>query len=141
MGRDRADDDKGGTVFKEQTDGNACSGGGSAMILLEKPEQQAAAGQAPTEELTRAFCQWRNTTAALINQARNLCIRYPKDRDARYQLAEALRGAGMDDLAIAEYQALFQECPANERQRLVQGLAQCRADRGYFPEVYAKRLA
>jgi len=100
---------------------NACSGGGSAMILLEKPEKEVALGQAPAEELTSAFCQWRNTTAALINQARNLCIRYPKDRDARYALAESLRGAGMDDLAIGEYQALLQDCPGNERQRAEQG--------------------
>jgi 2-polyprenyl-3-methyl-5-hydroxy-6-metoxy-1,4-benzoquinol methylase len=120
---------------------NAFSGGGSAMILLEKPENAAAEGQAPADELTRAFCNVRNTRAALISQARNLCIRYPTDRDARYLLAESLHGAGMDDLAAAEYEILLQECPANERMRAEQGLAQSRADRTYFPGAFAKRLS
>jgi 2-polyprenyl-3-methyl-5-hydroxy-6-metoxy-1,4-benzoquinol methylase len=56
-------------------------------------------------------------------------------------LAEALRGAGMDDLAAAEYERLAERCPVNERSRVEQGLAQCRADRGYFPECFAKRLS
>ena len=116
-------------------------GPGSAVILLEKPEQQLAPGQAPPQELTKAFCQWRNNTAALIQQARNLCARFPLDRDARYLLAETLRGAGMDDLAAAEYHSLSQNCPANERQRVEQSISQCRADRGYFPEVLVQRLS
>src|SRR5882762_900253 len=120
---------------------NAYAGGGSAMILLEKPERQLAPGQAPPQELTKAFCHWRNNTAALIQQARNLCARFPQDRDARYLLAETVRGAGMDDLAAAEYQSLLQNCPANERQRVEQSITQCRADRGYFPEVLVQRLS
>jgi SAM-dependent methyltransferase len=111
------------------------------MVLLEKPGMKLQDEIVPPKELTKAFCQWRNAGAALINQARNLSSRYPKDRDARFLLAESLRGAGMDDLAAAEYQTLLQDCPANERQRSEQGLAQCKADRSYFPEVFAKRLS
>ena len=126
------------------------------MILAEKPEQNFANGangtngargtiqtsaQAPDEEITTAFCRWRNMVSALVHQAQSLCVRYPHDRDARYLLAETLRGAGMDDLAAREYQRLLQDCPVNEQQRAEQGLTQCRADRGYFPDVLAKRFA
>src|SRR5258708_10877354 len=109
-------------------------GPGSAVILLEKSEHQLAPGQAPPQELTKAFCHWRNNTAALIQQARNLCARFPQDRDARYLLAETLRGAGMDDLAAVEYQSLFQNCPPTEPHRVDQSISQCRADRVYCPQ-------
>ena len=123
------------------------------MILAEKPEQNFANGghgasgtiqttaQAPDEEITTAFCHWRNIVGALVHQAQTLCVRYPHDRDLRYLLAETLRGAGMDDLAAREYQKLLQDCPVNEQQRAEQGLTQCSADRGYFPGVLAKRFA
>jgi 2-polyprenyl-3-methyl-5-hydroxy-6-metoxy-1,4-benzoquinol methylase len=119
---------------------NAYAAAGSAMILLHKPES-VPAGQAPPEELTRAFCHLRNANAAQINHARGFCQKYPLDRDARYLLAGALLGAGMDDLAAQEYQSLLQESPANERQRAQQGLAQCHADRAYFTETFVKRLS
>jgi hypothetical protein len=119
----------------------ACTGGGSAMVLLEKPAVVQQPGEVPHDELTRLFCHSRNTIAGLINQARSLCPKFPKDRDARFLLAEALRGAGMDDLAAVEYQLLLQDCSPNERQRAAQGLAQCQADRGYFPDFLAAHLS
>jgi hypothetical protein len=36
-------------------------------VVVDKPETERAAPEAPAEELTRAFCRWRNGTAALIN--------------------------------------------------------------------------
>jgi len=117
-------------------------GEGTAMIVLDKPEKNAIAdGKAPEKELTKAFCQWRNTSAAIVQQAQAFCARYPKDRDACYLLAEALRGAGMDDLAAAEYERLLESSPTNEKLRVQQGLAQSQADRSYFPEAFAKRLS
>jgi SAM-dependent methyltransferase len=110
-------------------------------IIPDTPETERTAHHVPPDELTRAFCQWRSGTASLIQQARNLCIRYPEDRDARYLLAESLRAAGMDDLASVEYQRLLTSCPANEQQRTEQGLAQCRADRSYFPDVLMERFS
>jgi len=36
-------------------------------VVVDKPETERAAPEAHAEELTRAFCRWRNGTAALIN--------------------------------------------------------------------------
>ena len=95
----------------------------------------------PPQELTNAFCEWRNAAAALVQRAQAFCSRFPHDRDARLLLAESLRGAGMDDLAASEYDKLLENCPANERLRVEQGLAQCRADRSYFPPSFQERLS
>ena len=100
-----------------------------------------AAKTARAQELTNAFCQWRNAAGAIVQQAQTFCSRFPQDRDARYLLAEALRGAGMDDLAATEYEKLLENCPANERLRVEQGFAQCSADRNYFPPSFAERLS
>src|SRR5579859_1563490 len=102
---------------------------------------EVPAAEAPPSELTKAFCQWRNSVAALVQQAQEFCRRFPQDRDARFLLAESLRGAGMDDLAAAEYEKLLENCPLNERLRVEQGLAQSRADRGYSPASFAQRLS
>ena len=115
---------------------------GAAMIVLDKPAQTAPPPtQAPPEEISKAYCQWRNTAAALVQQTQSFSARYPEDRDLRFLLAESLRGAGLDDLAATEYEKLLEKCPSNERLRVEQGLAQCRADRSYFPSSFAERLA
>lgn len=101
----------------------------------------AVVESASAAELTKAFCQWRNAAGAIVQQAQAFCSRYPEDRDGRFLLAEALRGAGMDDLAAAEYEKLLVNCPVNEKLRAEQGLAQCRADRSYFPSSFAQRLS
>jgi 2-polyprenyl-3-methyl-5-hydroxy-6-metoxy-1,4-benzoquinol methylase len=120
----------------------AYQGEGTAMIVLDKPSQVPLShGAAPPHELTKVFCQWRNSAASLVQQTQTFCSRFPQDRDARFLLAESLRGAGMDDLAATEYEKLLEDCPMNERLRAEQGLAQCRADRSYFPPSFAQRLS
>ena len=119
-----------------------CRQNGSAMVLLEKPARAIpeAEGCAPVQEKTALFRQWRATMAGLTNAAQSLSGRFPKDREARFLLAEVLRGSGMDDLALAEYTALLEACPENERHRVQQGIEQSHADRDYFPPAFAKRL-
>src|SRR5262245_29689360 len=98
------------------------------MIVLDNPSKDSATrGAAPPQELTKAFREWRNASARLVQQAQSFCSRFPQDRDARFLLAESLRGAGMDDLAATEYDKLLEQCPVNELRRVEQGLAQCRA--------------
>lgn len=111
------------------------------MIALEQPAQVAVAGRAPDSVVTAAFRQWRNATAQLANQLRAISQQFPADRTLRTLLAHTLQGAGQDDLALAEYGALAESCPPNEYQCIHQGIAQCQADRSYFPEVFAKRLS
>jgi 2-polyprenyl-3-methyl-5-hydroxy-6-metoxy-1,4-benzoquinol methylase len=125
----------------------AYRGAGSAMVVVEKGEKQSKSEEAAAAKKTEAaagvvgaFCQWRNTTASLIERARAVCYAHPDDRDARYLLAESLHGAGLDDLGAVEYETLMKNCPANEKLRVEQGLAQCRTDRSYFPGVFARRL-
>jgi len=110
-------------------------------VLDNLAGNEEATNAAPAQELTKAFCQWRNAAGTMAQQAQAFCAQYPEDRDARFLFAEALRGAGMDDLAAAEYEKLLEQCPANERLRVEQGLAQCHADRSYFPSSFAQRLS
>jgi 2-polyprenyl-3-methyl-5-hydroxy-6-metoxy-1,4-benzoquinol methylase len=119
-----------------------CSGNGSAMVLLEKPVPVSSITHrgAPPERITAAFRQWSNAMAQLRNSVQNLVTNHPADRDARFLLAEVLRGSGLDDQALAEYQGLLQQCPPNERNRVQQGADQCLADKGYFPPVFSERL-
>jgi 2-polyprenyl-3-methyl-5-hydroxy-6-metoxy-1,4-benzoquinol methylase len=120
-----------------------CRGNGSAMVLLEKPAPVAAEaeGSAPSNELMAVHRQWNGAASALKNLAYNLTGRYPKDREARFLLADILRGAGMDDLAFNEYKTLLENCPPNELHRVQQGIEQSQADRGYFPPAFAHRLS
>ncbi len=119
-----------------------CRQNGAAMVLLEKPARviSEAEGCAPAQEKTALFRQWRSTMTGLTNAAQSLSSRFPKDREVRFQLADVLRGAGMDDSALVEYTALLDGCPANERHRVLQGIEQTQADRDYFPAAFAKRL-
>jgi 2-polyprenyl-3-methyl-5-hydroxy-6-metoxy-1,4-benzoquinol methylase len=98
-------------------------------------------GVAPPEELTRATKELAAGFTALRDEAWHLARRFPADRDVRFLLAEASRAAGLEEAALQEYETLLRDCPPNERQRVEQGLAQCRADRGYFPPVFAQRLS
>lgn len=113
----------------------------SAESAAETSPLPVAPRSASPQELTQAFCNWRNTTAALVNQARALSAKYPDDRDARFLLGQTLLGAGMDDLAAAELLPLLTVCSPNERQRIEQALAQARSDRAYFPPAFAHRLS
>ena len=119
-----------------------CRQNGSAMVLLEKPARAIpeAEGCAPAREKTVLFRQWRASMAGLTTAAQSLSSRFPKDREARYLLADILRGSGMDDLVLAEYTALLEACPKNELRRVQQGIEQSQVDRGYFPAAFAKRL-
>jgi 2-polyprenyl-3-methyl-5-hydroxy-6-metoxy-1,4-benzoquinol methylase len=119
-----------------------CRGNGSAMVLLEKPAlARGSEGIAPPNELTTAHRQWNNAASGLKNLAYNLTGRYPKDREARFFLADILRGAGMEDLALNEYTVLMDNCPPNEIHRVQQGIEQCEADRDYYPPAFAHRLS
>ena len=87
------------------------------------------------------FREARRGAAVIVQQARALCTQQPENRDAHYQLAEALEGAGMADLALSEWEWLLAGSPQNERRRVEQGLARCRSDRDYFPPAFQQRLA
>ena len=113
----------------------------SAEPAVEKSSAPVPPKFAPPQELTQAFCQWRNATAALVNYARALSTKYPEDRDARFLFAQTLLGAGMDDQAAVELQLLLEDCPPNELHRIGQALAQARVDRNYFPATFAHRLS
>ena len=100
-----------------------------------------SAEQQQEREVTVAFRNWRRATSEMVASARALCARQPHDRDARYLLAEALRAAGMNDLASGEWEALLKDCPGNERHRVAQGLEECKSDHGYFPAAFRERLS
>ncbi len=119
-----------------------CRNNGTAMVKIEKPgrSMREGAGRAPQKEVTTLFRQWRAAMAGLRVAAESLSRRYPKDREARYLLADILRGGGAEDVALTEYKALLESCPQNERLRVQQAIEQTQADRSYFPSVLAKRL-
>jgi 2-polyprenyl-3-methyl-5-hydroxy-6-metoxy-1,4-benzoquinol methylase len=119
-----------------------CSGGGSAMVLLEKPQplQSQPQNHAPDKELTATFRQWNNTISSLRNSVQAMVTRYPDDLDVRYLFAATLQASGMDDVALAEYEVLLDRCPSNERHRVRQAIEQCRADNSYFPPAFSTRL-
>ena len=120
-----------------------CSGAGSAMVLLEKPypPKTLALKLAPEKQLTAAFRHWNNTLSSLRNSVQAMVTKYPEDPDLKYLLAGTLQASGMDDAAVAEYQSLLPQCSPNEKHRILQAIAQCRADVSYFPPSFSERLS
>jgi SAM-dependent methyltransferase len=112
----------------------------SPRKIAASKDGSPASQRVPPEELIAAYRRWSNTVAEMQSLLQSLAARFAGDRDVRFLLAEVLRAAGQDDGALAEYQRLALDSPGNELPRIEQGIEQCRMDRQYFPESYAKHL-
>ena len=101
---------------------------------------QVPGGRAGQRALLEAYRRFDSAVAELRQMAHGLVAKFPESREARLFLAEVLQAGGQADLALAEYQALAEHAPRNEKRMVEQAIRQCQADRDYFPPDYAERL-
>jgi len=121
------------------------SANGEAAALSKLVEQCEAARVAPpVTEAERALVDAHRRFGAVLadlrGMAHGLVARFPGNLEAHLLLGEILQAGGQADLALAEYDKVRQNAPANQRRRIDQAIQQCRSDRDYFPPEFAKRM-